>query len=82
MGADEELDDLDSFTPSELVLLTKVQARLRGWAARRHRARDLKARAEAAGGPWKLFGLDPSEKLLVQFSATLNTSLDPGTLYV
>ena len=71
-------------TDRERALLTKVQARVKGWARRnKDRARRLEE-ARALGGAYEIFTLPRTERLHEAFACSLGSTsaIGAGTLYV
>ena len=72
-----------SLTPAALAALTKVQARIKGWAQRNKLRAARLEEAKAAGGPHALFAdLSPHEKLRDVFPCGLASIVARGSLYV
>ena len=59
-----EIQILENLTERELNILTKVQARVKGWARRNKNRARLLEEARAAGGAYEIFTLPKSEKLV------------------
>ena len=71
-------------TPADLAALTKVQARVKGWALRNKMRLARLEEAAAAGGPHAVFSLSPKDcgRLRDVFPCGLRTVSACGTLYV
>ena len=59
-----EIQNLENLSERELNVLTKVQARVKGWARRNKNRARLLEEARAAGGAYEIFTLPKSEKLV------------------
>ena len=71
-------------TPADLAALTKVQARVKGWALRNKMRLARLEEAVAAGGPHAVFSLSPKDcgRLRDVFPCGLRSTSACGTLYV
>ena len=71
-------------TPADLAALTKVQARVKGWAMRNKMRLARLEEAVAAGGPHAVFSLSPKDcgRLRDVFPCGLRSTSACGTLYV
>ena len=69
-------------TPADLAALTKVQARVKGWALRNKIRLARLEEAAAAGGPHAVFSLSPKDGLRDVFPCGLRSTSACGTLYV